>query len=921
MTGDPDATATNPVDGPPQLAALRNRGLGRGEQLERYVVLEPLGSGGMGEVYAAYDPALDRRVALKLLHPAAGSSTGGPEGHARLLREGQAMARLSHPNVLTVYDVGVVGDEVFIAMEVAEGGTLRDWMREKPRDWREVVDVFVRAGRGLAAAHAAGIVHRDFKPANVLMTADGGVRVMDFGLARSQWRPGREETGARPEPRNEGSTLLAAGLTRSGAQMGTPAYMAPEQHRGEHADFASDQFAFCVALYEGLYGVRPFAGDTEEELAERVATGPPVELPREPRIPQHVRRVLVRGLQRRAEDRYPSMDALLADLRDDSRWLRPRRLLAIAIVAIGAATFLGFSAGRQDVGDTCEESSERLEAFWNEDRRREIREVFSATELPYAAGAWDRTADVTDAYLERWRSAYLETCTAAREGRGIATGQPLDQQMACLDDRLAQVRTLLDVFSHPDSKLVGRALEAARALSPVEDCADVDALRRQVAPPRDPRLRVEVARVREALDRVRALDRVGKYAEARELAQRTLTDAEALDYPAVHAEARLAAGTGELRVGEYAAAEKLFYEAIEAAEAAGHELVKARAWIEAIWVVGDRQGRSGDAKRLVGLAEAAIQRAGGDLELQVSLERNRGVLARNQRRFDDAIKHYQRALDMLDDAGAIDDRERGRLHNNLAAVYYESGDPARAVAASRRAVELSSAFYGDDHPSVAAMQGNLGALLVAAGSLDEGEVALKQALRGFERAYGPEHPRMPDVLTNLGGLASRREQHEAAREYFERALAIDEKVLPPDHPNLAVDHGNLAIELSAIGDNVGARTHFERAVELHREAAHPDRVGLARSLTQLAATLGKLGDEAAGLKHAAAAARLLEEAGQHPHYDESVFDLGRTLVELGGDVDRGVALAKKARAAAAARSPSDARLLGEIDGWLKERAR
>jgi tetratricopeptide (TPR) repeat protein len=493
--------------------------------------------------------------------------------------------------------------------------------------------------------------------------------------------------------------------------------------------------------------------------------------------------------------------------------------------------------------------------------------------------------------------------------------------MACLDDRLAQVRTLVDVYGDPDSKLVGRALEAARGLSALDDCTDVDALRRRVQPPQDPELRVEVTRVREVLDRVRALDEVGKYDEARKLAQDALKDAEALDYSAVHAEARFAAGRGELRVGEYAAAEKLFYEAIEAAEVAGHEVVKARAWIQVIWVVGDRQGRVGDANRLVGLAEAAIQRAGGDLELRVSLERHRGVLARGERRLDDAIRHQKRALAMLQDAGVLDERQRAALHNNLAAVYWENGDPTSAVAASRRAVELSSAYYGEGHPRVAVMQGNLGALMIAAGSLDEAEAALTEALNGMERAYGPEHPRMSDVLTNLGGLANRRGQREVALGHFERALAIDEKVLPPDHPNLPVDHSNLAIALRAAGDIARAKGHLERAVELHRAAEHPEPVSLARSLTQLASILGDLGEKAEGLKQAHAAAKLLEDTSKRPEYAESLFDLAEALVDLGGNVRRAVALAKKARELTAERSPSDTERLDDIDAWLKKHAR
>ncbi len=253
-----------------------------GGRIGRYLVRGPIGAGGMGVVYAAYDPELGRQVALKLLHT--GHEAGG-EASVRLLREAQAMARLSHPNVVAVYDTGTWDGRVFLAMELVEGGTLAGWRRAAPRPWREVVAVFISAGRGLAAAHAAGLVHRDFKPENVLIGADGSVRVTDFGLARmaedkltalpvvgmvakesinntgsinsthsidsvGSARPG-EEPGAVHSP-----------LTRAGALIGSLAYMAPEQMAGLPADARSDIFSFCVALFECLGGERPFAGDT-----------------------------------------------------------------------------------------------------------------------------------------------------------------------------------------------------------------------------------------------------------------------------------------------------------------------------------------------------------------------------------------------------------------------------------------------------------------------------------------------------------------------------------------------------------------------------------------------------------------------------------------------------------------------------------
>jgi serine/threonine protein kinase len=234
-----------------------------GDTIGRYVVLRRIGAGGMGVVFAAYDPQLDRRVALKLLRTGIGLGEG--EARARLVREAQAIAQLSHPHVVAVYDVGTaVGGDVYIAMEFVEGDTLTSWLRAWDRTWREVVAIFLDAGRGLAAAHAVGLLHRDFKPDNVLVGADGRVRVTDFGLARSLMAAA-EDGELQPTPE---LAALRVTLTATGAVMGTPRYMAPEQLAGKDVSAAADQFSFCVALYEAVYGVHPILGDTAAKMLE-----------------------------------------------------------------------------------------------------------------------------------------------------------------------------------------------------------------------------------------------------------------------------------------------------------------------------------------------------------------------------------------------------------------------------------------------------------------------------------------------------------------------------------------------------------------------------------------------------------------------------------------------------------------------------
>jgi class 3 adenylate cyclase/predicted Ser/Thr protein kinase len=282
---------------------------GGGARIGRYRVLREVGAGSMGRVYAAEDPDLGREVALKVLRSPEGADREGRR--ARLLREARAMARLAHPNVITVYEVAEADEQIFIAMELVHGATLGRWLRDAPRGWRAVADVLCAAGRGLSAAHAAGIVHRDFKPDNVLVGDDGRVRVTDFGLAQVGAGEAPAASGVPAAPSGTPELALTA-LTASGALVGTPAYMAPEQLRGDPTDERSDLFSFCVAFWEALYGERPFAGRDLEELHTAVAAGAIRPPPEGRAVPRSLQDALRRGLQPARGDRPASMAALLA---------------------------------------------------------------------------------------------------------------------------------------------------------------------------------------------------------------------------------------------------------------------------------------------------------------------------------------------------------------------------------------------------------------------------------------------------------------------------------------------------------------------------------------------------------------------------------------------------------------------------------
>jgi hypothetical protein len=361
----------------------------RGTMVGRYAVLNLLGIGGMGLVYAAHDPELGRKVAIKLLHPGCTSKPLlGSDGRARLLREAQAMARLAHPNVIAVHDVGTFGDEVFIAMEYVDGYTLKGWLEAQRREWPEIISMFVQAGHGLSAAHSAGIVHRDFKPENVLVGKDGRARVVDFGLARDTLA--EKVLDAIPASvdghatHSIGENPIADAMTLPGTLLGTPAYMAPEQLAAGKVDARTDQFSFCASLFKSLYGEQPFSGDTLQQRLAAIREGT-ISEPKGSNVPGWLRDAVLKGLNANPADRYPSMEVLLHHLQQNPRKVWPR---VIALAAIVLTTVLALLVSYQVVvyreGLVCRGAEENLAGIRDSARNEAIRRVFLATIDPNA---------------------------------------------------------------------------------------------------------------------------------------------------------------------------------------------------------------------------------------------------------------------------------------------------------------------------------------------------------------------------------------------------------------------------------------------------------------------------------------------------------------------------------------------------------
>ncbi|MFT3697227.1 MAG: serine/threonine-protein kinase [Kofleriaceae bacterium] len=439
------------------MPAAASKYLERGTNVGRYVVLDRLGEGGMGIVYRAFDPELDRAIALKLLHTK--SQTGNTIGDSSwLLREAQAMARLSHPNVVIVHDVGVVtDDQVFVAMELVDGMTLRQWLTAKPRTWREVRDIMLAAGEGLAAAHAAKLVHRDFKPENVIVGKDGRVRVMDFGLARA-----RKGDTIPPEAPIQ-MPPLSDELTIVEGVIGTPAYMAPELFEGVDADPRSDQYSFGVVLYEALSGQRPYAKDLIP-----TAKSPAPVFPSNAKVPARVADVAVRAISVHPDQRFASMRELLAALAVDPGARRRRIAFGLGSVAVVA----GAVVATRLIAPTpkpCQGIEARLDGVWDPKMKASVQAGYLATKLPFASKAYAALVPALDRYSQSWVDMSRESCQATRVRRD-QTEDVLSLRQACLDQELAELGALTKLLTEPNQFVVEKAegvvdeLESDRAV-------------------------------------------------------------------------------------------------------------------------------------------------------------------------------------------------------------------------------------------------------------------------------------------------------------------------------------------------------------------------------------------------------------------------------------------------------------------------
>ncbi len=905
-------------------------------RIDRFVVLGQLGAGGMGVVYAAYDPELDRKVAIKLVRT--WGEQRREQDQARLLGEARALAKLSHPHVVAVYEVGVHREHVFIAMEFVRGKTLRDHVVAGRTPWREVLRLYLQAGEGLAAAHAAGLVHRDFKPDNAIVGDDGRVRVVDFGLAR-------REGGVELDDSSTDRSMATPSLTVTGARVGTPAYMAPEQQQGAPAGPSTDQYCFCASLHEALVGALPDPADAPRDVLSN--------------LPSRLRRALARGLATSPGDRFADTRELLTELRATLESSRRRRVSATlaAIVGIGAGAMIPVLLGARE---PCPDPTPELADVWSPAQREVVRAAargVGTTAEGYAA----IVERELDARADAWIAERHDACEALHVRR-TESDALFDRRMRCLDRARDAMGDLVALLGESDAKTWQFAVDAVVGLAPIDACADVEMLGAEDPLPTEPEAAAEVERVRAQIDRVRTLEHLARLGEAAALAEQVIAAAKQTGHRPTEAEALHALGNLESAQERDAAAAPVFEDAVWRAEA-GHadEL--------AVQVLADmmggeaRRGRTEHATALERRIAGALERLGRPSRIEPAIAHARYLLATAQERWDDAEAHARAGIEASRRWSGARSLELAGLTNALGNVQYARGDYDAAFETISFALEIKREWLGEQHPDVILTRGGIAACHERRGRAAEAEAVLRVMIADAERSLtgpspvlslaldnlanlleqagrsaeaielgerslvvlaasvGPDDPRNIQTLLTLGNAYDRVGRTAEARAAYERVLVLADRV-DPDHSMKALAWNNLGFMALAAGDAEQARALIGKAFAQHARThgeQHPTTGQLAYSL--VAADLAAEAFDDA-IVHARQAIAALEGGGPTAEYSlaRARFGLARALLHVRPEEGRTEAMAAADAAEAGferLEMPSDA---AEVRKWMADHA-
>ena len=805
--------------------------LPRGTAIRRFVVLDRIGAGAMGVVYAAFDYTLDRKIALKLVR----SDT---------LREAQALARLSHRNVVAVYDVGTYKDRVYLAMELVDGVTLREWLKGE-RTIDQIIACVIDAGRGLAAAHAAGLVHGDFKPENVLVDKTGRSVVVDFGLAGPI---GGENRG------------------------GTPVYMAPEAHDAP-ATAASDQFSFCVTLFEALYGARP--ADAKDASV---------------RVPARVRSAIDRGLSASPDARWPSVSELL-DTLAPSLHRRNRAILVGAVVAAGALGVGATSMLRGDREPSCDGGTAEVAKVWSQPRRDELRARVSPD-------TFDRAAKRLDAYTGAWATLHRAACRATHVSR-TQSAAVLDLRMECLRRRLLDVDASLVALAGAPDRHDARTLDALLALAPLDGCSDVQALQQPSPLPSDPAKRARAIALGKDYAKAKALYEIGRPKEALAFATALVAATGEVGWRPLEAEALHLLGRLQSDLSALDDAEATLRRGIAAGQAGNTPETLARSWLDLIWLVGEYRQQPAEAEKLGVIARGVIEAAGNPPLYLGALEDRLGIFALARGDLATATTRLEAGL-------AIREKAFGPNHYELVASLQHVAlvrDDPRALL--ERAVRIAETELGPDHPVTGQVLNSLAGALYSHEQLDEAIALWRRALAIAERTNGPHSAPSAAVRSSLSLGLRAQQQFAEAVTLSEQSVADFIALYTEQHPEAADYVMNLGYALEDAGRLADADTQMTRALGLFEQRHGPAAGELVPPLLALARVRAA---------NPAAAIPLLERAlairDEHPADD--VARIRIALAELLWKTDR----PRARRLATAARETAAGPLRARVEALL-----
>ncbi len=810
-----------------------------GSSIGRYVIEERLGAGAMGVVYGALDPKLGRRVAIKMAHASQARSERGAE---RFIREARAMAALDHPNVVGVFDFGVRDDEAFLVMERVEAQTLSKWLETSPT-FDQRLRVLREAGAGLAAAHAAGLVHRDFKPDNVLITAGGQAKVTDFGLARAYGDDDSSSQGSKNSGMQSASGRVSNTVTAHGVVIGTPVYMSPEQHRARPLTPKSDQYSYSITAYEVLTGERLFEANSLMQLETRKDDGPALDAFRG--LPLSIARALRRGLQPRERDRFDDLPALLRALEPGAGrlWLglSAAALLPMALVAIP----------RSDASESrCGDPVQDAQSMWGASERDAMRRVFDGSSSPGASQTGERVLTILDGEVEAWVQAREAACALEASQRDLAE--------ACLERRRDTFETVRDRISVRGAVSVEVALPSIEGLGLSEDCLRPLSARLEAAR-LDPTVRAYLDEVQRrkagARDALRVGDRFAALAELDAALEAIL----AIEPPALRAKPLSVIGDLLDTVGDPERASKVLRQAYDLARAADDDENAAAAAVHLIWVEGVALGDPAEGRRWAREAQARMESFEVKPDMASTRWINLAAIAQQERDLDKALELMLTANEvaLAGEGVASPARQnvllmaRGRREHNIGALRYWRGEYELAQASFQRSVAAIQAARGIDHPDAVDGMEGISRAAEAAGDLDLARVTAKTMVRILEMHRGKDHPSVGSALRTLASVEYAVGDLQEVRRLFEQIVALLEGQSDEEfRMEAATARVELCTVLRELGEIEDASVQAQLAYESFEEATDPEYAGhRAGALRELALIHSDLGQHDAAVEY------------------------------------------------------------------------